>query len=104
MQVLDGGVAHVSERSGVILRGVVVDSQRMAAAIERSLERVGIVRTHHRLDTDVVGQLHIPAAVGITTVYATGKVVPVSGIGDNERIIFGSAARNSEVHRDSETV
>lgn len=71
----------------------------MAVAVERPLERVGIVGSRHIRNADVVVQLHELAAEGIASSDVIGKVVPVGRAVDDEGCILGAHALGRPSHR-----
>ena len=87
VQVADGGILRVAERGAVVLvegriGAALREGQRVAAAQERALERVGLARAHHRRDADVLVQPHELLAVGASLGDISDEQVPVSGAAD----------------------
>ena len=57
LQVLDGAAIGVEERCSILLCGGVVDSNRMAVAVEGASECKGCGDSRHCCHLDVIGQL-----------------------------------------------
>ena len=100
VQVLHRGVLHVAEGGTVFLRertlgSAFVEGQRLAVAVEGTLERVRIVRTYHRRDTDILHQFHHLVAIAVAAIDRIGEQVPVVSVADDEGIRFRSSAKES---------
>ena len=86
MQVFNHGVLDVAEWSRPCLRCVIADGERLAVAVKRALERVGIADAHHHVDADVVRQFYELAAEVSTIVDVVSERVPFVCIADDIRI------------------
>ena len=103
MQFFNRGVLDVAERGAVvfienILGRTFRKGQRVAAAVERALERVGIACAHHRLDADVPAQFHELAAEGMAIADVAGQRVPVASAADGVGVALGASAGDVTCH------
>ena len=83
MEVADGGAVGVLEGGGVHGFGSAVERQRLAFAVERSLEGMHSAR-HHR-DADVIGEFYSLAAEAVQScviLHTLAEVVPPVGVLD----------------------
>ena len=92
-EVFDDGILSVAERSGNCACCIIaVEGQRLAVAVEGALERAVLARASHHPNADVVGQLHVFAAMVDASVDTEGKLVPISRAGDEIRGVGCAAA------------
>ena len=78
-----------------------VEGQRVAVAVEGAAEGlvvvVGLVAARHGSHADVVGQLHVLAAVVAAVGDVVGELVPVVGAADEVGVVLGAGALRGPV-------
>lgn len=91
-EVLNGGILNGAERTTALLGCCEVNAERLAIAVESTLEAMALV-AHHRGDIiDVFLHLHILAAVVVTLTNGLCKEIPVVKRSDDVRIGFRTRA------------
>ena len=83
------GAVFLVERT---LGGTVVEGQLMPVAVERTLERLGIVNANHRRNTDVSGQFYVVATEADTIIDFLSEFIPIIRVGNDVRIGLGTCA------------